>query len=177
MQSNDDWQVVSVISYIITLTTMIQVYNGYHVIRCTMLSSWMSRVQTVEVTEMIRLVTHSLQSGFFLMVILQNFEWKSALFALACSRIIIVNMWENQVSLYNSANMGLLKIVFEEHLSLYGNLNRWYVTFIWLLVLDLRFNKSSYQLISVAKNNFHYSSSLQWYFTWKPCPDNHARPQ
>ncbi|KAF8961824.1 root hair defective 3 GTP-binding protein-domain-containing protein [Flammula alnicola] len=54
----------------------------------------------------------------------QNFERKSALFALACSRLVIVNMWENQVGLYNGANMGLLKIIFEEHLSLYGNLDR-----------------------------------------------------
>lgn len=38
-------------------------------------------------------------------------------------------MWENQVGLYNGANMGLLKIVFEEHLSLYGDLDRRYVGF------------------------------------------------
>lgn len=45
----------------------------------------------------------------------------------ACSRTVIVNMWEDQVGLYNGANMGLLKIVFEEHLSLYGCLDGQYV--------------------------------------------------
>ncbi|KAJ6568689.1 root hair defective 3 GTP-binding protein-domain-containing protein, partial [Mycena capillaripes] len=54
----------------------------------------------------------------------QNFERKSALFALACSRLLIINIWENQVGLYNGANMGLLKIVFEEHISMYGKLDR-----------------------------------------------------
>ncbi|KAF8124861.1 root hair defective 3 GTP-binding protein-domain-containing protein [Mycena galopus ATCC 62051] len=54
----------------------------------------------------------------------QNFERQSALFALACSRLLIVNIWENQVGLYNGANMGLLKIVFEEHISMYGNLDK-----------------------------------------------------
>ncbi|KAF8798982.1 P-loop containing nucleoside triphosphate hydrolase protein [Phlegmacium glaucopus] len=54
----------------------------------------------------------------------QRFERKTALFALACSRLLIINIWENQVGLYNGANMGLLKIVFEEHLSLYGKLDR-----------------------------------------------------
>ena len=82
----------------------------------------------VEVAEMIRLAGHSLRSGF-LTVLPQNFERKSALFALACSGAVIINMWENQVGLYNGANMGLLKIVFEEHLSLYGDLDRRYVGF------------------------------------------------
>ena len=68
--------------------------------------------------------------GFFLTVIPQEFERKSALFALASSSIVIINMWENQVGLYNAANMGLLKIVFEEHLSLYGNLDEQYVGFV-----------------------------------------------
>ncbi|KAF8960227.1 root hair defective 3 GTP-binding protein-domain-containing protein [Flammula alnicola] len=54
----------------------------------------------------------------------QNFERKCALFALACSKILIVNIWENQVGLYNGANIGLLKILFEEHLSVYGNLDK-----------------------------------------------------
>ncbi|CAN6614611.1 protein Sey1p [Trichomonascus vanleenenianus] len=49
----------------------------------------------------------------------QDFERKSALFALATSEVIIVNMWENQVGLYQGANMGLLKTVFEVNLSLF----------------------------------------------------------
>lgn len=49
----------------------------------------------------------------------QDFERKSALFALATSEILIVNMWENQVGLYQGANMGLLKTVFEVNLTLF----------------------------------------------------------
>ncbi|KAF2663432.1 root hair defective 3 GTP-binding protein [Microthyrium microscopicum] len=49
----------------------------------------------------------------------QDFERKSALFALATSEILLVNMWETQVGLYNGANMGLLKTVFEVNLQLF----------------------------------------------------------
>src|SRR3569833_1854301 len=46
----------------------------------------------------------------------QDFERKSALFALATSEVLIVNIWEHQVGLYQGANMGLLKTVFEVNL-------------------------------------------------------------
>lgn len=36
----------------------------------------------------------------------QDFERKSALFSLAISDVLVINMWENQVGLYNGANMG-----------------------------------------------------------------------
>jgi len=49
----------------------------------------------------------------------QDFERKSALFALATSEILLVNMWETQVGLYHGANMGLLKTVFEVNLQLF----------------------------------------------------------
>jgi len=51
----------------------------------------------------------------------QDFERKAALFALSTSEILIVNIWEHQVGLYQGANMGLLKTVFEVNLSLFGN--------------------------------------------------------
>ena len=51
----------------------------------------------------------------------QDFERKSALFALATSEVLIVNMWESQVGLYQGANMGLLKTVFEVNLTLFQN--------------------------------------------------------
>lgn len=60
----------------------------------------------------------------------QDFERKAALFALATSEVLIVNMWEHQVGLYQGANMGLLKTVFEVNLQLfikdskYGRLGR-----------------------------------------------------
>lgn len=49
----------------------------------------------------------------------QDFERKSALFALATSEVLILNMWEHQVGLYNGANMALLKMVFEVNLQLF----------------------------------------------------------
>ncbi|KIY67094.1 root hair defective 3 GTP-binding protein [Cylindrobasidium torrendii FP15055 ss-10] len=50
----------------------------------------------------------------------QDFERKSALFSLASSEIMIINLWEHQVGLYQGANMGLLKTVFEVNLGLFG---------------------------------------------------------
>jgi protein SEY1 len=49
----------------------------------------------------------------------QDFERKSALFSIAVSEVLIVNMWEHMVGLYNGANMGLLKTVFEVNLQLF----------------------------------------------------------
>ncbi|CCJ30755.1 unnamed protein product, partial [Pneumocystis jirovecii] len=48
-----------------------------------------------------------------------DFERKSALFALAISDVIIINLWEHQIGLYQGANMGLLKIIFEVNLQLF----------------------------------------------------------
>ncbi len=61
-------------------------------------------------------------SGFFreLKRCFQDFERKSALFSLASSEVLIVNLWEHQVGLYQGANMGLLKTVFEVNLGLFG---------------------------------------------------------
>ncbi|TDL25999.1 root hair defective 3 GTP-binding protein [Rickenella mellea] len=50
----------------------------------------------------------------------QDFERKAALFSLASSEILIINLWEHQVGLYQGANMGLLKTVFEVNLGLFG---------------------------------------------------------
>ncbi|KZT10800.1 root hair defective 3 GTP-binding protein [Laetiporus sulphureus 93-53] len=50
----------------------------------------------------------------------QDFERKSALFSLASSEVLIVNLWEHQVGLYQGANMGLLKTVFEVNLGIFG---------------------------------------------------------
>lgn len=50
----------------------------------------------------------------------QDFERKSALFSLALSEVLIINMWEHTIGLYNGANMALLKTVFEVNLELFG---------------------------------------------------------
>ncbi|GAA5928590.1 dynamin-like GTPase SEY1 [Sporobolomyces koalae] len=49
----------------------------------------------------------------------QDFERKSALFSIAVAEILLVNIWEHQVGLYQGANMGLLKTVFEVNLGLF----------------------------------------------------------
>lgn len=54
----------------------------------------------------------------------QDFERKSALFSMATSEVIILNLWEHQVGLYQGANMGLLKTVFEVNLQLFQNQKR-----------------------------------------------------
>jgi hypothetical protein len=55
----------------------------------------------------------------------QDFERKSALFSMATSEVIILNLWEHQVGLYQGANMGLLKTVFEVNLQLFQTQRRY----------------------------------------------------
>jgi protein SEY1 len=49
----------------------------------------------------------------------KDFERRSALFSLSISEVLIVNLWEHQVGLYQGANMGLFKTVFEVNLQLF----------------------------------------------------------
>ncbi|KAJ3381341.1 Dynamin-like GTPase that mediates homotypic ER fusion, partial [Entophlyctis sp. JEL0112] len=49
----------------------------------------------------------------------QDFERKSALFSLAISEVVIVNIYENNIGLYNGANLGLLKTVLDVNLQLF----------------------------------------------------------
>ncbi|QPG77162.1 hypothetical protein FOA43_004568 [Brettanomyces nanus] len=61
----------------------------------------------------------------------KDFERKSALFALASTEILIVNIWEHQVGLYQGANMELLKTVMEVNLSLFhGNKQKCLLLFV-----------------------------------------------
>ncbi|XP_004365208.2 hypothetical protein CAOG_00337 [Capsaspora owczarzaki ATCC 30864] len=48
-----------------------------------------------------------------------NFERKSALFSLALSEVLMVNMWSNDVGRYQASNYGLLKNVLDLHLQLF----------------------------------------------------------
>lgn len=52
------------------------------------------------------------------LLIIQDFERKSALFSLAISEVLIVNIWENSVGLYHAANMSLLRTVMDVHFQL-----------------------------------------------------------
>ncbi|BFZ58040.1 Dynamin-like GTPase that mediates homotypic ER fusion [Savitreella phatthalungensis] len=51
----------------------------------------------------------------------QDFERKAALFSLAISEVLVVNMWETQVGLFHGANMALLKTVFDVDLQIFGS--------------------------------------------------------
>ncbi|KAK5635245.1 hypothetical protein RRF57_010957 [Xylaria bambusicola] len=79
---------------------------------------WMSQNKTASMTDNILVMdvegTDGRERGED-----QDFERKSALFALATSEVLIVNIWEHQVGLYQGANMGLLKTVFEVNLQLF----------------------------------------------------------
>lgn len=54
----------------------------------------------------------------------QDFERKSALFALAIAQVVVVNMWESSVGLYNGANIALLKTVMEVNMQLFQHQKR-----------------------------------------------------
>lgn len=47
------------------------------------------------------------------------FEHMSALFALACSDVLMVNMWTSEIGRYKAASVGLLKTIFEVNLRLF----------------------------------------------------------
>jgi hypothetical protein len=50
----------------------------------------------------------------------QDFERKTALFSLATAEVVLINMWEHAVGLYNGANMSLLRTVLEVNLQLFS---------------------------------------------------------
>ncbi|CAO3702659.1 unnamed protein product [Rhizopus stolonifer] len=66
----------------------------------------------------------------------QDFERKSALFSMATSEVIILNTWEHQVGLYQGANMGLLKTVFEVNLQLFQNQSNKEKTLLFIVIRD-----------------------------------------
>lgn len=49
----------------------------------------------------------------------KDFERKACLFALSSSEVLIINVWEHQIGLYQGNNMELLKLVFEVNLQLF----------------------------------------------------------
>ena len=98
-----------------------------------------------EGAEMIKSASHLLRLGGFLTVIPQNFERKSALFALACSRVLVINMRGESSRLIQRREYGTSENrFFEEHLSLYGSLDKLYVGFVRLLVPELMVNVPAY---------------------------------
>jgi protein SEY1 len=49
----------------------------------------------------------------------QDFERRTALFTLAVAEVLLINMWEHSIGLYNGANYGLFKTILEVHLQLF----------------------------------------------------------
>ncbi|OBZ83027.1 Protein SEY1 [Choanephora cucurbitarum] len=88
----------------------------------------------------------------------QDFERKSALFSMATSEVIIINLWEHQVGLYQGANMGLLKTVFEVNLQLFQNQKKETrikeKTLLFIVIRDLVGTTPLDNLASVLRSDF-----------------------
>jgi len=72
---------------------------------------------------------------------------------MATSNVIIVNLWEHQVGLYQGANMGLLKTVFEVNLQLFQAARGW----VCLLASNADYQ---YHIFSFIILNFNYQNSF-----------------
>lgn len=66
----------------------------------------------------------------------QDFERKAALFALATSQIFMINIWEHQIGLYQGANLGLLKTVFEVYLLLFKDRQKKHKVLLLFVIRD-----------------------------------------
>ncbi len=49
-----------------------------------------------------------------------TFEQTTSLFALAIADVLLINMWTTDVGRYGASNYGLLKVIFEVNLKLFG---------------------------------------------------------
>ena len=58
------------------------------------------------------------------------FERKAALFALALSEVVMVNMWQNDIGRYNASSIPLLKTVFEVNLQLFSSESKCHLLFV-----------------------------------------------
>ncbi|ORX84203.1 root hair defective 3 GTP-binding protein [Basidiobolus meristosporus CBS 931.73] len=82
----------------------------------------------------------------------QDFERKSALFSIATAEAIIINQWENMIGLYNGANMGLLKTVFEVNLQLFQQKGQG-KTLLFFVIRDFIGNTPLENLTSTLEND------------------------
>lgn len=53
---------------------------------------------------------------------MKDFERKASLFSLAIADVLIVNVWENNIGLYNASNLNLLRTVLDAFLDIYSSL-------------------------------------------------------
>ena len=51
---------------------------------------------------------------------MMTFEQTTSLFALAMSDILLINMWYSDIGRFHGSNYGLLKVIFECNLKLFG---------------------------------------------------------
>ena len=49
-----------------------------------------------------------------------TFEQTTSLFALAIADVLLINMWTHDIGRYGASNYGLLKVIFEVNLKLFG---------------------------------------------------------
>ena len=49
-----------------------------------------------------------------------TFEQTTSLFALAIADVLLINMWTTDIGRYGASNYGLLKVIFEVNLKLFG---------------------------------------------------------
>ena len=90
------------------------------------------------------------------------FEQMSALFALAISDILMVNMWTSEIGRYKAASVGLLKTIFEVNLKLFGQEGKKRILFV------LRdFNESSNNL-TILKQQISKTMEEIWDKIKKP---------
>ncbi|KAM0683996.1 Dynamin-like GTPase that mediates homotypic ER fusion [Mitosporidium daphniae] len=83
----------------------------------------------------------------------QDFERKAALFSLAIAQVVIINMWEYSVGLYNAANMVLLKTVLEVHAQLFQNQKSSVRTTLLFVIRDFIGTTPFSQLQNIIKND------------------------
>lgn len=55
----------------------------------------------------------------------QTFENRTALFSLALTDVLIMNIWEKEVGRFSAANIPLLKTIFDAHLKLLQDREKW----------------------------------------------------
>ena len=53
-----------------------------------------------------------------------TFEQTLSLFALAMTDVLLINMWYTDIGKYAGSNFGLLKVILESNLKLFGNANK-----------------------------------------------------
>lgn len=94
------------------------------------------------------------------------FEQMSALFALAISDILMVNMWTSEIGRYKASSLGLLKTIFEVNLKLFGQEGKKRILFV------LRdFNDASNNL-TILKQQISKSMEEIWEKIKKPTQFN-----